>query len=83
MSQVNFFGTSILCVIDDNFDLPGLKKSISKRTENEIVLSRTGAMLSVADLDLDRPIAPGRRRQGMDRQRSRMSLQELSRMRNT
>jgi hypothetical protein len=31
-----------MCVMDDNFDLPELKKSIAKKAKNGIVLSRTG-----------------------------------------
>lgn len=51
MSQAKFLGPRVLCVIDDNFDVFELKKSISKKAKNEIVLSRTGAMLSTPEID--------------------------------
>lgn len=81
MCQVKFLGPIVLCVIDGNFDVVELKKSISKKTEDEIVLSRTGAMLSMAEIDLDRPTAAGRRRQSIDRQSGWMGLRALSKMR--
>lgn len=55
MSQVKLLCPSVLCGMDDNFGLLEIKKSISKKAKNEIVLSRTGAMLSMANLDF-RPI---------------------------
>lgn len=42
MSHVKLFDSSVLCVIGDNFDVAEPEKSILKKTEIEIVLSRTG-----------------------------------------
>lgn len=68
MPHVKLFGPTVLCSIDDDFELPGPKKSIAKKAEHEIVLSRTGAMLNVVERHLDPNGAARRRRQGVDRQ---------------
>ena len=83
MFHVKFFGSRVLRVIDDNFDALELKKSISKKTKNEIVLSRTEAMLNMVEIDLDRPAAARPGKQIVDRPGDWTSLQELARMRNT
>jgi hypothetical protein len=83
MPDVKFFGPTVRFVIDDNFDSPELKKSIAKKAENEIVLSSTGAMLSMAERNLHRLTAARRRNEIIDRQSDWMRLRELSRMRNT
>jgi len=62
MSHVKLLCPSVLCVMDDNFGLFEIKKSISKKAKNGIVLSRTGAMLSMADPDL-RPTCCHRQKQ--------------------
>jgi len=49
MPHVKFFGPTVQCFIDDNFDSPQRKKSIAKKAENEIVLSSTRAKLSMAE----------------------------------
>jgi len=40
MFHLKLFDSSVLCVIGDNFDVLALEKSILKKPENEIVLSR-------------------------------------------
>ena len=82
MPHMKLFGPAVRCVLDDDFDLLAPKKSIAKKAKNEIVLSRTGAMLDIAEIDVDRAAA-SRGKEIIDRQSNWMSLQELSRMRNT
>lgn len=42
MPHVKFFGATVGRLIDDNFDSPERRKSIAKKAEKGIVLSRTG-----------------------------------------
>ncbi len=52
---LELFGSSLLYLIGDNFDAQELQKSISKKAENEIVLSPADGRVDDAQIELDRP----------------------------
>jgi hypothetical protein len=82
MSRVKLSCPSVLCVMDDNFDLLEIKKSISKKAKSEIVLSRTWAMLSMANLRPQTDLLPqAEEGRSSIEQVIWMYLRELSRMR--
>ena len=52
MSQTNgrskLFGSGVLCIIDDNFDLLEVNKSVFKEPDYKILPASTGALLNMA-----------------------------------
>ena len=67
---MELFGSSLLYLIGDNFDAQELQKSISKKAENEIVLSPAGGRVDDAQIELDRPARPRRSKPVIDEQSS-------------